>query len=480
VKVRGRPPFLTLALFATLLLWVVARLDKRRRTGQRARPQANVTMTEGESAGWGGFKRRGRKLARSTVLAVLGLSAGAVLLLSGADGTATPPGGAVADTSHGTAAADEPAMVSARAVDISQPTPSATATPTPAPTATAESPRAAGIAENVGVSPEMLSLHDQLAAEIDAYQQEAGGIDVAVAVTDFQTGKTISVHGNDLHRTGCTINMFALFAVVGEFQAGRADPASVAYNIRIGIGGSYPPQVRRFLDAVFPSYQAGVTRAQEMMRSWGMVLSEFHQVPYYPTGSGINHLTALEVNLALTKLYRGEMFSPEWTSYTLARLREISPGLNYILPGQLPYAATVAHKIGYYSDLDGWVNNDVGIVTYPGADGKEKAYAISYLSQKGRTEYTGYSFGAKLSGIVWDWFEARYPLAAQPAPPPPPPPAATPAPTLSPTPVPTAAPTPHPTPSPTSAPTPRPTPTPAPSPTPQPSPTPTPGGGPGG
>ncbi len=366
-------------------------------------------------------------------------------------------------------------MVSATAVPVPLPTVAATATPTAIPPSPSPSSQPAGMAENSGASPEMLSLRDQLAGQIQAYREAAGGIDVAIAVTDLQTGGTISVDGNTPHKTGCAINMFAFFGVVGEFQAGRADPQSVAYNIRVGIGGSYPPEVRRFLDAVFPSYLDAVARIQEMMRSWGMVLSEFHQVPFYPTGTGTNHLTALEVNMVLAKLYRGELFNPEWTAYALARLREISPGLNYILPGQLPWSATVAHKIGYYWDSDGWVNNDVGIVTFTGQDGKEKAYAISYLSQKARTEYTGYSFGATLSGIVWDWFEAKYGLGAGPPPPPPPPPAPTP--TLSPTPSPTPHLTPSPTPKPTPSPTPRPTPTPVPSPTPQPSPTLTPEGG---
>ena len=381
-------------------------------------------------------------------------------------------------------------MVSATAV----PPPPSTATPTPAPPSpepTLEAPpQVAGMAENTATSPGMLSLRDQLAGAIEDYRQRVGGIEVAVAVTDLQTGETISVGGNDPHKTGCTINMFALLAVVGEFEAGRAEPQDVAYNIRVGIGGSYPPEVRRFLVKVFPSYQTGVARGQEMMRSWGMVSSQFNQVPYYPTGTGTNRLTALEVNLVLGKLYRGELFSPEWTAYTLARLREISPGLNYILPGQLPGAATVAHKIGYYSDRDGWVNNDVGIVTFTGQDGEQKAYAITYLSQKARTEYTGYSFGAWLSRMVWDMFEATYRLGTEPPPPPPsppplppptPPPTSTPSPTPTPEPTPppttpvAAVPTPEPIPPPTTpVATPQPTLPPTPVATPQPTPPPTP------
>ncbi|MCH8921426.1 MAG: serine hydrolase, partial [Chloroflexi bacterium] len=297
----------------------------------------------------------------------------------------------------------------------------------------------AGMPENVDASPQLLALKDVLAQEITAYGAQVGGIEVAIAVTDLQTGQTISVNGNAVQRTGCTINMFALFAVVGEFQAGRANPSEVAYNIEYGIGGSYPPQVKQFLQSVFGTHPVGVTRAQEMMASWGMEASLFDHVPYYGDGTQNNLLTALETNSVLTKLYQGELFEPEWTQYTLERLRNIRAYVNYMLPGQLPSSATVAHKIGYYWDSDGWVNNDVGIVTFTGADGQEKAYAISYLSQKARTEYIGYSFGARLSRVVWDWFEATYKLGTEPPP-------ATQPPTAEPTPTPPPPPTPEPTP----------------------------------
>ena len=333
----------------------------------------------------------------------------------------------------------------------------------------------AGVPENVGASPQLLALKDVLAREITAYGAQVGGIDVAIAVTDLQTGQTISVNGNAVQRTGCTINMFALFAAVGEFQAGRANPSDVAYNIEYGIGGSYPPQVKQFLQRIFGTNSAGVSRAQEMMGSWGMQASLFDHVPYYGDGTQNNLLTGLETNSVLTKLYQGELFEPEWTQYTLERLRNIRSYVNYMLPGQLPSSATVAHKIGYYWDTDGWVNNDAGIVTFTGADGQEKAYAITYLSQKARTERIGYSFGARLSRIVWDWFEATYKLGTEPPPPPPPLPATQP-PTAEPTPTPTPASTAEPTPTPPPASTPEPTPTPSPSPTPAPtvSPTPTP------
>ena len=310
------------------------------------------------------------------------------------------------------------------------------------------------IPENVNVSPEFMALHDALAKEISAYRAQVGNIEVAIAVTDVQTSQTISVNGNRAQRTACTINQYALYAAVGEFQAGRADPSQVSWAIRSGIGNSFPPQVKVLLETVFGSYQAGVDRAQAMMRSWGMKASLFDHVPYYGDGTQNNLLTALEATSTLNKLYHGKLFNPEWTAFTIQKLREISPGLNYMIPGQLPAAATVAHKIGYYWDWDGWVNNDAGIVTFTGHDGKEKAYVITYLSQKAGSEYTGYSFGAHLSRMAWDWMAARYGVAYTP----PPPPAPTPQPTAAPTPTPTRTPTP--TPAPTATATPKPTATP--------------------
>ena len=67
--------------------------------------------------------------------------------------------------------------------------------------------------------------------------------------------------------------------------------------------------------------------------------------------------------------------------------------------------------------------NSGGITaTFTGSDGEEKAYAITYLSQQARTEYTGYSFAATLSRIVWDYFAAKYEAGTAPPPAPPPPP----------------------------------------------------------
>ncbi|MDO8616519.1 MAG: serine hydrolase [Dehalococcoidia bacterium] len=441
----------------------------------------------------------GLALRAAVTLAAIGL--GAVLVLAPVDnGASHATDTAVASTNGAThagpAATRGPLRTAAASPTASPPGPSATATepaepPPGAVSAGGDEPLGApavylagNMPENPGASPEFLALRDSLAAEIAEYSADVGGVDAAVAVTDIQTGETISVNGNMVHRTGCTINLFALLAAVSEFQAGNADPADFAYSIRKGIGGSYPPEVRNFLTGVFGSYSAGMDRARQLMGAWGMQTSHFYHIPYYGDGVNVNRLTVLEANMVLAKLYRGELFDPEWTAYTLRKLRDVNWGLNYMIPGRLPYTATVAHKIGYYADLDGWVNNDAGVVTFTGADGATKAYAITYLSQQAPTEVDGYALAAILSRLAWNHLAPKYGAAVWPAPPPdegqPPaePTPAPPAPTATATPAPTRTPrviTPAPT-------TPRPgTPVPTvistivPAPTPVPVPTPTPG-----
>jgi hypothetical protein len=316
----------------------------------------------------------------------------------------------------------------------------------------------------------LLTLRDELQQEIDGYSAEVGGIDVGIAVTDLLTNETVSVGGNGPHKTGCVINLYGLFAAAGEFQAGNASPSGMEYSIKKGIGGSYPPEVKNFLDEIFGSYHAGVDRAREMMSGWGMKVSYYDHVPFYGgENPGPNLLTALESNDILTRLYHQQIFSEEWTGYILGVLRDSYEYVDYIIPKWLPGQAVVGHKIGYHWDYDGWVNNDVAIITFTGADGAQKGYAISYFSQYARSEQIGYSFGAKLSRKVWEFMAPRYGIAAPvqswyPEPqyggPVEPPQPLTPEPTEEPTAVPTATPTPQvTTPAPTATPTPHATPT---------------------
>jgi Beta-lactamase enzyme family len=318
------------------------------------------------------------------------------------------------------------------------------------------------IPENVNLSADMIGLQNELATTVADYES-ANAIDVGVAVTDLVTGETLSVNGNTAHKTGCVINLFALLAAVDQFQAGNASPSGLEYSIKKGIGGSYPPEVKNFLNAIFGDYPDGVAYARQMMSGWGLKVATYDHIPYYGGSDNPppNILTPLETNSILARVWNGQLFDAQWSSYTISVLRDSYAYVNYILPKYLPGNATVGHKIGYYDDDDGWVNNDVGIISFTGADGQEKAYAISYFSQYGPSEVAGYSFGAKLSLAVYDAMADRYGVWVEP----------TPLPTEPPTEPPTYAPTSSPTPSQSPTPTPTPTPTPqAATPTPSPSP----------
>ncbi len=423
------------------------------------------------------------------VALLVGVSLGTVifLLASHDEAPASAPG---TGTATATATATVTASPSAEPPPTVQPSPSASVAASPTEPPLADEPQTGGdqpgtvVPDEHGTLPEntagdeLLGLHDILQDEIDTYAVQTGGIDVGIAVTDLQTGETISVNGNSVHKTGCVINLFALLAATDRFQDGAASPGWVSWSVQKGIGGSFPPEVKNFLGVVFGNFRAGEAHARTLIDGWGLETAQFDHVPYYGTEPyQPNILTALEANDVLTRLWDGELFDPEWTEYTIGVLRNSFSYVDYILPKYLPWNATVGHKIGYHWDYDGWVNNDVGIVSFTGDDGQEKAYAISYFSQYAPSEYHGYSFGARLSLIVWNFMAPRYGLAPQAAPPavhpgPPPP---TPAPTD--TPSPTATPTI--TPSPTASPTPFfstivPTPTPAtetPTATPTPSPT---------
>ena len=46
-------------------------------------------------------------------------------------------------------------------------------------------------------------------------------------------------------------------------------PSELEYNIRKGIGGSYPPEVKNFLNAIYGYYPDGVAHARQLMAAGG-------------------------------------------------------------------------------------------------------------------------------------------------------------------------------------------------------------------
>jgi len=242
--------------------------------------------------------------------------------------------------------------------------------------------------------------------------------DVGVCVTDLQNGQTICINGDVQHYTACVIDLFALFAAVEQFQAGKASPddyiesagTTVAVQIRAGIGSSSPENAAIFLAATHGgSLEEGTYHARDIVAKLGLTGTTFGSVP---TSSPIepnppaNVSTAWDTNQALTKLWNGEIFNPERTAYAVKVLTE-SEYTDY-MPALVQWkGATVAHKVGYFGAESGYpleVRNDVGIIFWE-KDDRRIAFALSFFSEG---PWGGKEIVAKLADISFDYFNAKY------------------------------------------------------------------------
>lgn len=258
------------------------------------------------------------------------------------------------------------------------------------------------------ISEGLTSFRETLTAKVRE-EEIATGVDIALAVTDLQTGESIQIDGKETHLTGCIINLFAFLTVTREFDAGRAAPDGIETLISDGINHSKPPAVRSFLTSVSGSYEQGLAASQDFVRDLELTNTVFDHVPYYGGEDPAPNLTTVaDTNEVLERLWRGELFSPAWTAYSVEVLGNSAWYVNVVLPAKLPEEARVAHKVGWFSDGTGWVENDVGIVSFTSDDGTEKAYAISFLSQHGPGGSYAEAVGSDLSLEVWDYFDTAY------------------------------------------------------------------------
>jgi len=315
---------------------------------------------------------------------------------------------------------DDPGIV----IVLTSPTPVATTAPPaitpptrdpdPAPEAVAPESPAEPEPEPGDLSPLQTLFEQELAGYTEHW--------VSACVTDLQTSQTVCIDGDSQRDTGCVIDLFALFVAVEEFEAGRASPddwveyydgnpvgLSVASLIRAGIGSSSPNHAAIFLSAVKgDSLAAGTFRAREIVAELGLENTIFGYVPYNPIEADFppNLATARDVNRALTKLWSGEIFSPEWTAYTIDVLT--ASEYTSTMPDLVRWKdAHVAHKIGYFGYESGYnfaVWNDSGIV-YWEKDGKQIAFALSVFTQG---PWAGKSIVASLADTSFDYFNAEY------------------------------------------------------------------------
>jgi len=224
--------------------------------------------------------------------------------------------------------------------------------------------------------------------------------------TDLQTGQTACANGVHQQLSGCVINFFVILQSVIDVQNGVYSEETVGDLISRTIYGSNASTAHTLYSIVGSGdVVTGVGRVRALIARLGMSSTIIDHPPAVTEESlGVseeNWTTAYDVNFALAQLYRGEILTPFWRDYLLAKMEGVKPGLNYLI-GSSP-GGIVSHKNGFFAG-DGWIDNDIGIIRF-GPNG-EYAYAISFFSQGVSSKYADISLGQTIVSLAWDYFSS--------------------------------------------------------------------------
>jgi hypothetical protein len=258
----------------------------------------------------------------------------------------------------------------------------------------------------VAANPDLQGLRDRLAAAIDDSR-----INAAVAVTDLQTGESIDVKGDDTRHAGCTANWFVLLSNVIDLQAGLYPESDVGDLIARTIYGSNPITARVLLIKTGGSVPGGVFKINDLLARLGLRNTVYDHPPAFADEFSLqgwpNVITANDANRALASFYHGAIVNYQWRDYLLEKMTGVKPGLQYLIPAGVGNGR-VSHKNGFSWVAGGWIDNDIGIVTFDSSGGP-RAYAISFYSQDVSVQYADIPVGQRVSGMVWQYFRNRYP-----------------------------------------------------------------------
>lgn len=286
----------------------------------------------------------------------------------------------------------------------------ATVGDTPAQAATTSSPRGESASVPTQETPlagDMVWLYDQMAAAIAQYWVPG---DYAIAVTDLQTGETVSVNGDRQQLAGCVINLFALYQVVRDLWFAQYPQDYVEALVAETIWSSNASTARELYKIIGNGdVVEGVRRVERLIREeLDLDAVVLDHPPAFGESIGVspdNWVTALSMNQALAALWHGQVVSePSWRAFLLSQMTQVKPGLNY-LTAAVP--ATVSHKNGFLPTYTGYVDNDAGIVRLQ-RDGVEYAYAITFLSSGVAEEYADITLAQQLGNLAFQVMSARY------------------------------------------------------------------------
>ena len=265
------------------------------------------------------------------------------------------------------------------------------------------------------LSPAMAQLRGELEALVRSLEgPDRAQADIAVAVVDLQSGEGISVDGGELHLAGCTIKIFPALEALRDVEDGNLDfDGSLDYLIQQTVRVSDNSDSRLLL------YLAGLAETNafmtEVIGTKGSIIT--HAPGYYgeDAADGVvemdNYLTADDLALTFSKLYRGELVAPELSSYLLDVMTQswlTPPEYGVILYQAAPWGARVSHKIGYV-DPPSNVWNDAGVVMVDTAEGTI-AYAVAILTQYNSDYEDGPPIARQIAERIFQHFNETYGL----------------------------------------------------------------------
>ena len=245
------------------------------------------------------------------------------------------------------------------------------------------------------VEQNLLNLREKLAAEIKNYKGE-----VAVSVTEVDSGAAISINGNEIYFPASTIKFLILVGVLNDIENGKYILSSVEKDIISMMTTSSNTAANDLINKI------GFPTLTKLPEEFGMNDTTFvhgfspadGEIPRMT--AGLNAMTTNDANIFWKKLYAEELLNSNNTKQALAYAK--LPNVNLIYT---PNGITVFHKPGYIEVKRSEVYHDSGIVKT-----KDFAYVVTFFSRNNPTHEEGGKFGKNLTKIIYDWFSKNYRL----------------------------------------------------------------------
>lgn len=211
----------------------------------------------------------------------------------------------------------------------------------------------------------------------------------AFSFVDLESEKGISINGEMSFYPFSAVKCLILVSVLKDVQDGLYPLDDVESTINSMMTYSDNTAADELIE------QTGIEKIHDLVPALGMENSGFFNGfeldgPYL--GYGFNYSTTSDLALFWTKLYRGEILSPEFTSLALSFAQ--MPEVRIIYAGQ---EAQVSHKPGYYYDN---YLLDAGVVST-----EKGTYSVAFYAQD--EEGLSYDLGARLTQMVWDFWQTQ-------------------------------------------------------------------------